>query len=138
MTRYSMSNVWNRLTNSAGSWSASAGPEHQGPVRFNADMSAKTNYLFARVEQTVNPQVRNAVVKFYMKHPGSGGGAANLNLLGQVGVPAALAVGAPQNVSLAWTVPPGTLGTPASSRSCAPMRSRTGTSRCWTGGSSRT
>jgi hypothetical protein len=79
-------------------------------VRFNADMSAKTNYLFARVEQTVNLQVRNAVVKFYMKHPGSGGGAANLNLLGQVAVPAALAVGAPQNVSLAWTVPPGTPG----------------------------
>lgn len=120
MTRYSMSNVWNRLTNTAGTWSAATGPEHQSPVRFNADMTAKTNYLFARVEQTVNLQVRNAAVKFYMKHPGSGGGAVNLQMIGQVAVPAALAVGAPQTVSLPWTVP---AGTPAHSCIFAVVRS---------------
>jgi hypothetical protein len=107
MTRYSMSNVWNRLTNTPGGWSATTGPEHQEPVRFNADMSARTNYLFANVEQTVNLKVRNAVVKFFRKTPGSGGGATNLNFLGQVPVPDALAVGSPQTVSMAWTVPSG-------------------------------
>ena len=48
-------------------------------------MTPKTNYLFARVEQTVNLQVRNAVVKFYMKHPGLWRRAANLQLAGPGG-----------------------------------------------------
>jgi len=120
MNRYAMSNVWNRLTNTAGGWSAATGPEHEQPVRFNPDMSARTNYLFAKVEQTVNLKVRNAVVKFFRKNPGSGGGAANLLLLGQVPVPDAIAVGVPQTVSLPWTVPS---GTPAHSCIFAVVRS---------------
>jgi len=108
MTRYSMSNVWNRRTNTPGGWSATTGPEHEEPVRFNADMSTRTNYLFAKVEQTVNLKVRGAVVKFFRKNPGSGGGATNLSYIGQVSVPDALAVGSPQTVSLPWTVPSGT------------------------------
>jgi hypothetical protein len=108
MTRYSMSNVWNRLTNTPGGWSATTGPEHQQPVRFNPDLTPRTNYLFARVEQTVNLKVRSAVVKFFRKNPGSGGGPTNLLLLGQVPVPDTLAVGVPQTVSLPWTIPTGT------------------------------
>ena len=108
MNRYAMSNVWNRRTNTPGSSSAATGPEHERPVRFNADMTPRTNYLFARVEQLVNLPVRNAVVRFFLKHPGSGGGATNLQLLGEVAVAAGLGVGAPQNVSLPWTVPTGT------------------------------
>jgi hypothetical protein len=109
MTRYSMSNVWNRLTNTAGSWSAATGPDHQSPYRYENDgVTPKTNYLFVRVEQRNNFPVRNASVKYYLKTPGSGGGAANLKLLGSVAVPASLALGAPQDVSLAWTVPAGT------------------------------
>jgi hypothetical protein len=120
MTRYSMSNVWNRLTNTAGGWSATTGPEHQHPVRFNPDMTPRTNYLFAKVEQTVNLKVRSAVVRFFRKNPGSGGGAANLLLLGQVPVPDTLAVGVPQTVSLPWTIP---TGTPAHSCIFAVVRS---------------
>lgn len=108
MNRYAMSNVWNRLTNTPGGWNASTGPEHQQPVRFNADMTARTNFLFAKVEQTVNLKVRNAVVKFFRKNPGSGGGASNLFFIGEVPVPDALAVGVPQTVSLPWTIPSGT------------------------------
>lgn len=106
MNRYAMSNVWNRLTNTPGTPSAT-GPEHEHPVRFNADMTPRTNYLFARVELLVNLPVRNAVVKFFLKNPGSGGGSSNLQLLGQVAVPAGLGVGTPQTVSLPWTVPTG-------------------------------
>lgn len=120
MNRYAMSNVWNRLTTTPGGWSASTGPEHQQPVRFNADMSPRQNYLFATVEQTVNLKVRNAVVKFFLKNPGSGGGAANLSLLGQVAVPDTLAVGVPQTVFIPWTVP---AGTPAHSCIFAVVRS---------------
>jgi len=107
MNRYAMSNVWNRLTNTPGTPSAATGPEHEHPVRFNSDMTPRTNYLFARVEQLVNLPVRNAVVRFFLKNPGSGGGAANLHLLGEVAVPAGLSVGTPQTVSLPWTVPTG-------------------------------
>jgi hypothetical protein len=108
MTRYSMSNVWNRLTNTPGTFNMSTGPEHQQPVRFNSDGTPRTNYLFAQVEQINNLKVRNAVVKFFRKNPGSGGGGANLYLIGQVPVPDALAVGSAQTVSIPWTVPPGT------------------------------
>jgi hypothetical protein len=108
MNRYAMSNVWNRLTNTPGTPSAATGPEHEQPVRFNSDMTPRTNYLFARVEQLVNLPVHSAVVRFFLKNPGSGGGAANLQLLGEVAVPAGLGLGVPQNVSLAWTVPAAT------------------------------
>ncbi len=107
MNRYAMSNVWNRLTNTPGTPSAATGPEHEQPIRFNSDMTLRTNYLFARVEQLVNLPVRSAVVRFFLKHPGSGGGATNLQLLGEVAVPTGLGVGAPQNLSLSWTVPTG-------------------------------
>lgn len=103
-TRYSMSNVWNRLSNTPGAFGAN-GPDHESPARFAADgTTVFTNYLFARVEQVGTLVIRDAVVKFYLKHPGSGGGAANLTLLGQVNVPA----GPPQNVRLAWQIPSGT------------------------------
>ena len=108
MNRYAMSNIWNRLTNTPGTFSASTGPEHEQPIRFNADMTAYTNYLFVTVEQLVNLKVRNAFVDFYLKTPGSGGGAANLNFIGTVAVPDALGVGTPQTVSMSWTVPTGT------------------------------
>jgi hypothetical protein len=102
-TRYSMSNVWNRLANTAGTFGVN-GPDHQNPARFEADgVTVKTNYLFARVEQVGTLAVRDAVVKFYLKHPGSGGGAANLTLLGQTSVTGS----PPQNVSLPWQVPAG-------------------------------
>jgi hypothetical protein len=120
MNRYAMSNVWNRLTNTAGTPSAATGPEHEQPVRYNADMTPRTNYLFALVEQTINLKVRNAVVKFFRKNPGSGGGAANLLFIGQTPVPDALAVGVPQTVSIPWTVP---TGTPAHSCIFAVVRS---------------
>ena len=107
-TRYSMSNVWNRLTNTTGAFGAN-GPDHEHPARFEADgVTPKTNFLFARVEQVQNLLVRGAEVKFFIKHPGSGGGAANLQLLGQVAVPGGLAVGSPQDVSISWQVPAGT------------------------------
>lgn len=108
MTRYSMSNVWNRLTDTPGGFNPATGPAHQHPVRFNADMTPRTNYLYARVEQLQNLQVRNASVRYYLKNPGSGGGAANLTFLGAVSVPDAIAVGVPQTVRLPWTVPAGT------------------------------
>jgi hypothetical protein len=120
MNRYAMSNVWNRRTNTPGTASASTGPAHEQPVRFNSDLTPRTNYLFARVEQTVNLQVRNAVVKFFRKNPGSGGGASNLLFLGQVPVPPTLAVGVPETISLPWTVP---TGTPAHSCLFAVVRS---------------
>src|SRR5204863_2553771 len=46
MTRYSMSNIWNRLTDTPGVFSALTGPEHESPFRFNPDMTPKTNFLF--------------------------------------------------------------------------------------------
>lgn len=107
MTRYSMSNVWNRLTATAGGFSTSTGPAHESPYRFNADLTPKTNFLFATVEQRQALAVRNAAVRFYLKNPGSGGGGAALTFLGQVAVPATLALGSPQTVQLAWTVPGG-------------------------------
>lgn len=114
MTRYAMSNVWNRLTDTIGSYSATTGPEHEGPARFLSDgVTPRTNYLFAKVEQLQNLKVRDAHVKFYLKHPGSGSGGVNLQLLGQVAVPDALAVGVPQTVRIPWTVPAG-----APSHSC--------------------
>jgi hypothetical protein len=106
MTRYSMSNVWNRLSNTPGTFGPT-GPEHEGPFRFNPDLTPKTNFLFARVEQLNNLLVRNSEVKFYLKTPGSGGGAS-IQALGSVPVPSTLAVGSSQTVSMAWTVPPGT------------------------------
>ncbi|HEX3125730.1 MAG TPA: hypothetical protein VH394_00210 [Thermoanaerobaculia bacterium] len=105
---YSNSFVWNRQTNTPGTFDPVFGPEHQNPARFNADMTAHTNFLFARVEQRNNLLVRNAVVKFFLKTPGSGGGAANLTALGQVAVPATLGVGLPVDVALPWMVPAGT------------------------------
>ena len=108
MNRYAMSNVWNRLTNTPGTPSATTGPEHQNPARFNADgTTPHTNFLFAKVEQLVTLPVRSAVVRFFLKNPGSGGGAANLTLLGEVPVPAGIGVGMPQPVSLPWTVATG-------------------------------
>jgi len=104
MTRYSMSNVWNRLSNTPGGYSATTGPDHEQPVRFNADMTPRSNWMFAKVEQINNLKVRDAVVKFYRKTPGAGGGGANLDFIGQVPVPNSLAVGVPQTVSLHWTV----------------------------------
>lgn len=109
MTRYSMSNVWNRRSNTPGTWNATTGPEHEQPARFQTGGTTPfTNYLYARIEQLVSLKIRDAKVRFYLKHPGSGGGAVNLHLLGEVNVPGSLAVGSPQNVSLAWTVPSGT------------------------------
>jgi hypothetical protein len=108
MNRYAMSNVWNRLNNTPGTPSALTGPEHQNPARFNADgTTPHTNFLFAKVEQLVNLPVRSAVVRFFLKNPGSGGGAANITFLGEVSVPAGIGVGMPQTVSLPWTVPTG-------------------------------
>ncbi|HYD37955.1 MAG TPA: hypothetical protein VEA60_10100 [Allosphingosinicella sp.] len=114
MTRYSMSNIWNRRTNTAGSWSPVTGPQHESPYRFQNDgVTPATNYLFARVEQLKNFPVGNASVSFYLKTPGSGGGAANLNLVGSGAVPAGLAVGLSKDVTLMWSVPSG-----APSHSC--------------------
>ena len=112
MTRYSMSNVWNRLTNTPGTYSSSTGPEHQSPIRYVGAIGTtlRTNYLFATVEQRNNLKVRGAEVRFYVKQPGSGGGAANLTFIGSVPVPDALAVGAPQTVNLPWTIPAGVVG----------------------------
>ncbi len=108
MNRYAMSNVWNRLTNTPGTPSATTGPEHQNPARFNADgTTPHTNFLFAKVEQLVNLPVHNAVVRFFLKNPGSGGGSANITFLGEVPVPAGIGVGMPQTVSLPWTIPTG-------------------------------
>ncbi|MDY7096406.1 MAG: hypothetical protein SX243_25835 [Acidobacteriota bacterium] len=103
-TRYSMSNVWNRLTNTVGTFGPN-GPEHQNPARFQSDgVTPQTNYLYARVEQTQTLAVSGASVSFYLKHPGTGAGA--IQLLGTVGV----APGLPQDVSISWQVPPGTPG----------------------------
>jgi hypothetical protein len=108
MNRYAMSNVWNRLNNTPGTPIAT-GPEHQSPARFNADgTTPHTNFLFAKVEQLVTLPVHSAVVRFFLKNPGSGGGSANLTFLGEVAVPAGLGVGMPQTVSLPWTIPTGT------------------------------
>ncbi len=106
--QYANSFVWNRQTNTPGTFNAVTGPEHQSPARFDVGMTPHTNYLFARVEQRNNLLVRNGVVKFYLKTPGSGGGAGNLTFLGQVNVPGSLAVGVPADVALPWTVPAGT------------------------------
>ncbi|MCB1058386.1 MAG: hypothetical protein KDD11_23030, partial [Acidobacteria bacterium] len=101
-TRYSMSNVWNRLSNTVGTFGAN-GPEHEHPARFENDgVTPKTNYLFARVEQVETLQISGASVSFYLKHPGSGAGA--ITLLGTVAVP----VGLPQDISIPWQVPVGT------------------------------
>jgi hypothetical protein len=107
--RYANSFVWNRQTNTPGTFNPVSGPEHQNPVRFTdtITMTPYTNYLFARIEQRNNWLVRNAVVKFYVKIPGSGGGATNLTSLGQVSVPGTLAVGTAVDVVLPWTVPAG-------------------------------
>jgi hypothetical protein len=107
VNRYAMSNVWNRLDNAPGTASAESGPDHLQPVRFNADMTPRTNFLFARVEQLVDLKVRDAIVKFYRKDPGSGGGAQSLHLIGQAPVASGLAVGMPQYVSVPWTIPSG-------------------------------
>lgn len=114
MTRYSMSNVWNRRTNTPGAWSPATGPDHQSPYRFENDgVTPATNYFHARVEQLNNFLVGAAAVKFYLKTPGSGGGAANLDLLGSANVPAGLAVGVSRDAVLSWQVPAG-----APSHSC--------------------
>ena len=98
-TRYSMSNVWNRLTNTAGTFGAN-GPDHEHPFRFQPDgTTPKTNYLFARVEQKGTLAIRDAEVRFYIKNPGSGIG--NITLLGSVTASNTF----PQDVSLPWQVP---------------------------------
>jgi hypothetical protein len=100
-TRYSMSNVWNRLTNTVGTFGAN-GPDHEHPFRFQPDgMTPKTNFLFARIEQKGTLAIRDAEVRFYIKNPGSGLG--NITLLGTA--PAGNTF--PQDVSLAWQVPTG-------------------------------
>lgn len=109
MTRYSMSNVWNRRTNTPGPWSIATGPDHQSPYRFENDgVTPATNYFYARVEQLNTFSVGAAAVKFYLKTPGSGGGAGNLTLLGSANVPAGLAVGVSRDAVLTWQVPAGT------------------------------
>ena len=114
MTRYSMSNVWNRQSNTTGGWSATTGPDHEPPFRFNADgVTPATNHFFARVEQRNIFPVGAATVKFYLKTPGSGGGALNLNLVASGPVPAGLALGTPRDVHATWSVPAG-----APSHSC--------------------
>jgi len=103
-TRYSMSNVWNRNSNAPGSFGFD-GPEHEEPYRFQNDgVTPFTNFLFAQVEQRGIMQVRDAKVRFYVKHPGSGGGSSNITFLGETNVPNSL----PANVSIPWTLPSGT------------------------------
>ena len=99
-TRYSMSNVWNRLSATPGTFGPN-GPAHEHPARFAADgVTVFTNHLFARVEQTATLPIHDGAVRFYMKHPGSGAGA--LTLLGEAPVTGPL----PRNVSIPWQVPP--------------------------------
>ena len=108
MTRYSMSNVWNRRSNTPGGWSSSTGPEHESPYRFQSDgVTPAQNYFYARVEQLNNFVVTNAQVKYYLKTPGSGSGTA-LNNLGTAAVASGLAVGNERDAVLPWTVPSGT------------------------------
>lgn len=106
---YSMSNVWNRKTNTPGGLNPDGTPQHENPARFQSNgVTPHTNYLYARVDAINNLQVRDAEVRFYMKHPGAGSGAANLQLLGTVPVSNALAPGNQQTVSIPWIVPAGT------------------------------
>ena len=105
---YAMSNLWNRRSNTAGGVTPDGQPEHQRPARFNSDGTPYQNYLFAKVETVVNLPVHDVQVKFFLKHPGSGGGAANFRLLGAVAVPDTLRPSSPQTVSLPWQVPAGT------------------------------
>ena len=109
MNRYAMSNVWNRLTETEGTDSPTTGPDHQGPARFQSDgVTARTNYMYARVEQLVDLPVHGARVRFYMKHPGSGGGATALQLLGSAPLADTTGLGGPRTVHLGWQVPAGT------------------------------
>ena len=118
--------------------SASAGPEHQGPVRFNADMSAKTNYLFARVEQTVNPCAQRGRQVLY-EAPRLGRGRRELEPAGPGrGAGRARRGCAPERQ-------PGLDGAAGHPWALLHLRGRAlrcgagrETSRCWTGGSSRT
>ncbi len=112
---YAMSNVWNRLNDDPGTGTP---PAHQNPARFTDPFAIHTNYLFAKVEQRVNLKVRDASVRFYLKHPGSGGGA--LTFLGSVAVPDALSTTQPQTVRIPWQVP---VGTPTHSCIFAVVRS---------------
>lgn len=105
---FSMSNLWNRLSNTPGGVTSDGQPEHQHPVRFNLDGTPYQNYMFAKVEAIVDLPPRDMVVKFFLKHPGSGGGAANINFLGSTPVPITLRPGHPETESFAWQVPTGT------------------------------
>ena len=106
---YSMSNVWNRQSNSAGGLNPDGTPEHEHPARFEADgTTPHVNYLFAKVDVLENLRVRDAEVRFYMKHPGAGGGAANLQLLGTAPITSPLTPTTSATVSIPWTVPSGT------------------------------
>ncbi|GGG40034.1 hypothetical protein GCM10011344_46120 [Dokdonia pacifica] len=105
---YSMSNVWNRQANAAGGLNADGTPDHENPAKFEMDgVTLHTNYLFAKVDVLENLRVRDAEVRFYLKHPGAGGGAANLQLLGAAPITGTLTPGTTQTVSLPWTVPNG-------------------------------
>jgi|GEM_PF-5675385 len=106
MTRYSMSNLWNRRTNTPGT-TGPTGPDHESPYRFQNDgVTPAQNFFYARVEQLNNCAVNNSQVKYYLKTPGSGSGAA-LNVLGTAPVAAGLAVGTSADAVLNWTVPAG-------------------------------
>lgn len=108
MTRYSMSNVWNRRTNTPGTWSPTTGPAHESPYRFENDgVTPAQNYFYARVEQLNNFGVITPQVKYYLKTPGSGSGTA-LNSLGTAPVAVGLVVGNERDAVLQWTVPSGT------------------------------
>ena len=105
---YSMSNVWNRQANAAGGLNPDGTPDHENPARFEMDgVTPHTNYLFARVHVLEDLRVRDAEVRFYVKHPGAGGGAANIQLLGAAPITGTLTTGTTQTVSLPWTVPNG-------------------------------
>ena len=106
---YSMSNIWNRRSNTAGITNSDGTPDHQQPARFQTDgITPFVNYMFAKVEAINNLKQRNTEVRFYIKHPGSGGGSANIQPLGTVAVSDSLSPSSLDTVSIPWEVPAGT------------------------------
>jgi hypothetical protein len=84
-------------------------PHHQNPARFETDgTTLHTNYLYAKVDVLNDLRVRDGEVRFYIKHPGAGGGASNLQLLGTAPVPDTVSPGSPQTVFIPWQIPSGT------------------------------
>ncbi|MFX0035172.1 MAG: hypothetical protein ACFE9I_05980 [Candidatus Hermodarchaeota archaeon] len=105
---YSMSNLWNRHSNTPGGTNADGTPAHQHPIRYDVSGNPFTNYLYAKIEAIVDLPPRDMEVKYFIKHPGSGGGIANIHYLGSVPVPDNLSPGAPETVALSWEIPDGT------------------------------